>query len=362
MHILYLSSPAIPSPRASSLQVFSMCHALAREGHSVQLAAPLGFSGADPYQYYASPREFEWIPLTHARGRAGYLAFSVQAAALACRSPRGTVLYSRDPLSLSLASLSGHRMLLEAHIPPKHTLDVLLFRWLLSHPRLLGFITNTRTLLEHYESRFPKLACSERWKAVYNGGPEFRSVEPRDRWPGREGRLQVGYVGSGSRGKGLSLIEELARTLSEMDFHILGEHRVEKSLSNLHFHGHVARGELDSFWPRFDVVLAPYQRKVESHATNVDLAPWTSSLKVVEYMSAGKAILCSDLPSLREILTHRRNALLLSPDGPTEWIEALIKLSEDRPLIRRLGEQARTDFLDKHTWRSRAREVLRVIR
>lgn len=361
MRILYLSSPAIPSPRASSLQVFSMCLALAREGHSVKLAAPVGLAGVDPFQYYASPSEFEWIPLIPARGQLGYLAFSMQAAAHACGSPRGTLLYSRDPLSLFLAGLSGHKMLLEAHIPPKHFVDDVLFRWLLSRPRLLAFITNTRTLLEHFKNRFPDLYNRERWMPVYNGGPDFRQVEPRAGWPGREGHLQVGYVGSGSRGKGLKLITQLAEAMSQMDFHILGEHLAGTSLSNLHFHGHIERGELDSFWPRFDVVLAPYQRNVESHATNVDLAPWTSSLKVVEYMSAGKAILCSDLPSLREVLTHERNALLLSPDQPALWVEALLQLSRDPYLIRRLGDQARNDFLSRHTWRSRAREVLRSI-
>src|SRR5262249_13241169 len=45
-------------------------------------------------------------------------------------------------------------------------------------------------------------------------------------------------------------------------------------------------------------------------------ARYTSPLKLFEYMAAGRPIVASDLPSLREVLTGGRNAVLVPPDDP----------------------------------------------
>ena len=42
-------------------------------------------------------------------------------------------------------------------------------------------------------------------------------------------------------------------------------------------------------------------------------------MKMFEYMAAGRAILSSDLPVLREVL-NEENAILLPPDEPAAWV------------------------------------------
>jgi len=91
---------------------------------------------------------------------------------------------------------------------------------------------------------------------------------------------------------------------------------------------------------------------------SMDVSRWMSPLKIFEYMSAGKAILCSDLPVLKEVLTHDRNAWLCTPDRPGEWVEALEHLRDEPGVRRRLGAQARKDFEAKYTWEARAKNVL----
>jgi glycosyltransferase involved in cell wall biosynthesis len=109
------------------------------------------------------------------------------------------------------------------------------------------------------------------------------------------------------------------------------------------------------------VVLAPFQRRI-TIAGEGDIANWTSPLKVFEYMAAGKAILCSDLPVLREVMRDGDNCLLLPPDDVDAWSAALERLRDDGDLRARLGKNARLDFLEHYTWKARASRVLDTLR
>jgi glycosyltransferase involved in cell wall biosynthesis len=86
-----------------------------------------------------------------------------------------------------------------------------------------------------------------------------------------------------------------------------------------------------------------------------------SPLKTFEYMASGKAILCSDLPALREVLAHEQTALLCKPDDPQCWKAALERLRDEPGLRQRLGERAKSEFEAKYTWKARAENVLRGI-
>jgi glycosyltransferase involved in cell wall biosynthesis len=111
-----------------------------------------------------------------------------------------------------------------------------------------------------------------------------------------------------------------------------------------------------------DVMLAPYQRVVLVADGRTDAAPWMSPLKIFEYMAAGKPMLASDLPVIREILANGDTALLLPPDQPALWAEALCRLRDDRDLRHRLGQSAHRTFLKRHTWIQRARAILDACR
>ena len=86
-----------------------------------------------------------------------------------------------------------------------------------------------------------------------------------------------------------------------------------------------------------------------------------SPLKLFSYMAAGKPILCSDLPVLKEIIQHGRNGLLIAPDDVEAWLTALKKMSSNSAERMQLGENARSDFLARHTWQQRGRRVLGLL-
>jgi len=104
--------------------------------------------------------------------------------------------------------------------------------------------------------------------------------------------------------------------------------------------------------------MMPYQPRVAA-SSGGDIGRYLSPMKMFEYMASGRAILSSDLPVLREVLTSQ-NALLLPPEDVVVWVTALQELRQNPHLRNGLAEQARRDVV-RFTWESRAKRVLEGI-
>jgi len=101
--------------------------------------------------------------------------------------------------------------------------------------------------------------------------------------------------------------------------------------------------------------LAPWR----AHAA-VSLAPLTecarnlaqgcAPLKILESMAAGVAVVASDIPSVRELITDGEDGRLVPPDRPQELARA-VRLLLDYPAERqRLGRAARAKVTRELTW------------
>jgi glycosyltransferase involved in cell wall biosynthesis len=99
----------------------------------------------------------------------------------------------------------------------------------------------------------------------------------------------------------------------------------------------------------------PYQRRV-SVSGGGDTSAWMSPMKMFEYMACRRPIVSSDLPVLREVLAHERNALLAEPGSVDAWVAAVERLRGDPELSRALAARARED-VTAYSWRARARRV-----
>ena len=62
-------------------------------------------------------------------------------------------------------------------------------------------------------------------------------------------------------------------------------------------------------------LIAPYQPVVTLHGGVGDNSQWVCPLKLFDYMAAGKPIICSDHPVIRETVEHERDALICAPNG-----------------------------------------------
>jgi glycosyltransferase involved in cell wall biosynthesis len=372
MKLAYLSNSKVPSREANSIHVMKMCQAFASLGHEVVLLAPNVQSGlesgiSDPFAFYGVKPCFEVrkLPWRAFKGR-GWI-YGWESARFAHRSAFDAA-FGRCLHSCAVAARLGIPTVWDAHMLTflQRRDERLLFRLMITAPAFRGMTVNCDALRRCIAQQVPEV--EGRIRVAHNGADAMPdNLTPMD-LGGKKNTLRVGYIGHLYPGKGLEIIRELAARAPWAEFHVVGgqqqtidELRNDTTFrGNLRLHGFVAPSEAERLTLAFDVLLAPYQREVQI-AGGGETASWMSPLKLFTYMAAGKPILCSDLPVLREIIQHGRNGLLVAPDDPDAWLAALKQLLVNPTERAQLGINARSDFLAKHTWQQRARRVLEFL-
>ena len=366
MRIDYLSFSELPSRAANSVHVVKMARSLAAAGHGVRLHA-WGDPASDDYAFYGVPRTFEIVKLSRPRRRGGGVLMARRAAAAARAGGLPDLFYGRHLASLLAVSRTGVPLVYEAHTPPAGRLQALGEGALFRSPAFARLVVITDALRAEYLRRFPGLDPA-RVLVAHDGAdlPAGPAAEPEAGWPGRPGALQCGYVGHLYAGRGIEVLAALAERVPEADVHLVGgtdadlaAWKAKLSAPNLHLHGFVPHGRLRPYFDRFDVVLAPYQASgVSSTGGFGDTGRWMSPLKLFEYMAHAKAVVCSDVPVLREVLEPGRTALLVPPADLDGWAAAVRRLAADPGLRQSLGRAARADVEAHYTWDGRARRVV----
>ena len=84
---------------------------------------------------------------------------------------------------------------------------------------------------------------------------------------------------------------------------------------------------------------------------------YTSPLKLFEYMAAGRPVVSSDLPVLREVLTDERNALLYPSRDPAALAAAVRHARRTARWRGQLTEQALQD-VRHYAWEARAQRII----
>ena len=78
-------------------------------------------------------------------------------------------------------------------------------------------------------------------------------------------------------------------------------------------------------------------------------------------MSCGKAILASDIPTIREVLKHQHSCIFCKSDDINDWVNSLLLLYKDETKRKMLGANARKVFMKKYTWNARAKNILKSL-
>jgi glycosyltransferase involved in cell wall biosynthesis len=107
----------------------------------------------------------------------------------------------------------------------------------------------------------------------------------------------------------------------------------------------ISTEELVALYRAADVVVYPYRAITTSGALATGLA-------------LGKAIVASDLPVFRELLTNGENALLVDSQNPRELSDALIRLTQDSELREQLAESVRKMNFGDQSWSLIAKKTL----
>jgi glycosyltransferase involved in cell wall biosynthesis len=137
-------------------------------------------------------------------------------------------------------------------------------------------------------------------------------------------------VGTGAQ----DLLDEIRRQVRELDLkHVKLCFRF------------ISTKELVALYRAAGVVVYPYRAITTSGALATGLA-------------LGKAIVASDLPVFRELLTNRENALLVDPQDSVGLAGAIIELTKDRLLREQFADKVREMSFGDQSWRFIAKKTI----
>jgi glycosyltransferase involved in cell wall biosynthesis len=221
-----------------------------------------------------------------------------------------------------------------------------------------------RLMREHVPASVPLIVEPDAVEAAWVESELSQEDARRGLGLSEEHRSIVVYTGHLYAGRGIELVLEAARSLPRHLFMLAGggdayvesTRRLAADLDNVEVVGFVPPATVFAYLRAADVLIMPYGRSIAVSGGG-DTAAFASPLKMFEYMAAGRPLLSSDLPVLREVLADGVNCRLLPPDEPTAWVAALTELTEKPETGMAWGERARSDAA-RYTWRARASRLV----
>ena len=364
MNIVAIAGSTIPSDTANSLQVMKACQALARIGHEVRLLVPGPTdTTTDLKQHYGLQTGFpiEWLSSSSRR------MFTWDAVRRA-RARNADLIYSWFPQSAVFGLLGGRPVVFEIHIQPTGLFGPLWHRAFAGLRGRKRLVSITRALAKILKRDFHMHVPKEDVVIAPNGVDleRFGSLpdpEAARRQIGLGAAPTVMCTGHLYAGRGTDLFLALAKSLPQAQFVWVGgrpedierwKQRVESQ--NVIFTGFIPNRELPLHQAAADILLMPYSRSIMGSSGSADSAAVASPMKMFEYMAAGRAIVSSDLPVIREVL-NEKNAVFCQPDDVGDWRLVLESLLADADRRTVLGSRARHD-VQGYTWVARAERIL----
>jgi len=372
MRIIYISAGEIPSNKANSIQVMKVCQAFARQGHDVTLLSPVGQGAAPAWQDLAAhyglttPFELQFLPLRSAWKRRDFAWKAVRKA----RSLGAELIYARSLPPTVLGLLAGMPVILEMHQLPGGSFGPVWYRQFLQLPGRKRLVTITQALKQTLESKYrPVLPESQVVVAPsgvdldrFDDLPDAETARSRLKLPSGWTVVCSGHMYAG---RGMQLFAELAGRMPKVNFLWAGgtTQDVETwrlqigagGLKNVTLTGFIPNSELPLYQAAADTLLIPYSRSF-TNSGGENISAVSSPMKIFEYMAAGRVIVGSDLPVLREVL-NETNAILCPPEDAQAWEQVLLNLQADAESGQLLAEQARRD-VEQYSWDARCKKIL----
>jgi glycosyltransferase involved in cell wall biosynthesis len=175
----------------------------------------------------------------------------------------------------------------------------------------------------------------------------------------------IGFTGHFYSGRGLEMLAELARQLGQYQFLWVGgtpeavadwaTKLREAKQDNVTLTGFVENSRLPLYQTAADVLLMPYTSSV-SASSGQEISEIINPMKMFEYMAAGRPIVTSSLPVIREVLDETR-AVFCPPADTAAWKAAILALAAEPARRATLAANARAE-VEKYTWLQRAQRAL----
>lgn len=372
MKIACVSSSEVPSSRANSLQVMKVCQALAQLGEEVALYLPTGPSTNwdDLMDIYGLTERFPIIRFA-SRPLLKRIDFAIAAVNYA-RKAHVDLIYTRMVWVAWLARFTGLKSVLEMHDLPRGRLGPLIYRWYIRSraPGLTVYIT--KALKELTDQAISVKARPDEFMIAPDGVDLERYESLPDATQARANlglpeNFTAAYTGGFYAGRGLDILEQLAQAFPQVKFLWIGgtveqvdtwrERLDSKGLRNVTLTGHLPNSQLPLYQAAADILLMPYNRAFGG-SSGGDISRVSSPLKLFEYLASGRAILASDLPVLREVLSEQTTCFF-EPEDINDLCEKFSQLLSNSAQRKRLGDAARICAKD-YDWKARMSRILKT--
>lgn len=387
IRLAYVANMRVPSEKAHFLQAVKMCEAFSDLGAAVTMFVPRRgnspemVAGADFYHDFQIKTPFKirylnswdfiglgrWSPPIRYRLQELSFALSVfwtfrregkDFDACICRDLYSTLLCAYAGFSVNLPFFH------EAHFFPRRLLSLQI--------RGLEKISGIFAISKGLESSFIN-AGIKRGKIFY--APDGVDISMFSRsLSSREARKQLGwpikgkvimYCGHLYPWKGVyTLVDAIGYLGKDCRLILVGgtkEHQnrlsayiQDKNLERVVLAGYVKPSEIPLHLAAADVLVLPHS------ARDMQTRIYSSPLKMFEYMASRRPIVASDIPSISEVLTNGKDAVLVTPDDDKALAEGIGMVLEDDKLSRLLSQNALAEIKD-YSWSHRAGAVKRFI-
>jgi glycosyltransferase involved in cell wall biosynthesis len=390
MTVLYLADIRLPLERANGIQTMETCHALATRGQRVSVPVR-----GRPVLRRAHYLAAALATAVSRRDIDAVFTRDLGLASLLLRWPRG----ARPPL---VYESHGYAPVVSGLLPellstaPKAS-RAKAARLAARERRVWagaeGYVTITRALAQDLRSRLGPRPRGDSI-APLNGDDVSRSnadtnamaatdidvssgvavvpdgvrlaADRRFEWTGPSASPVAVYAGHLYPWKGVDTFIAALAHAPGLRARIIGGHPAEPDLARVQTHARAA-GVMDRVEfmglqppPAVAALLSSADLLILPNRTSSVSAHYTSPLKLFEYLAAGRPIVASDLPALREVLRHGENGWLTPPDDAVALAAGMRRVLADPTLAVRLAHTAFEDA-SQYSWARRAERLEEVI-
>ena len=343
MKICYITNTAIPSTVASAIQIVKMCEAFAKLNHKVLLITTNVIkSKYNFFNYYNVKNKFILERLKYFRSFPlgfNYYLFSFFSI-LKSLKYQPDLYITRNYFTCFLLTLCNKKIIMEVH----HDLmmESRIVRFIVKY---FGFLNNKNIIKIIAITHSVKKIYVEKYKideTKIKVLPSGSSLKCRFRVLKNKKKLKVGYLGSLYKSRGLELIKNLAKIDQNNEYYLYGKmvnfrdiHRYS-SIKNLHIFGHVPYKDVTKILPEMDILILPYVSRITVAGDVGDITDYTSPLKLFDYLTAGKIIICSNFKILKEVVKEKKNVIFIKNyKNIFAWKQEIdrIKMQEDKKII-----------------------------
>jgi len=375
MNLTYIANVRLPTQRAHGLQIMKMCSHFAALGANVTLVVPRKkntTSGvSDPFDHYGITKNFSYkrifaldlLGLTERLGRVFYwidLVSFLLSLKLSKKPIAGSVLYTRDAVLLQPFSSSVYKKVIEVHDIPLHKKGSF-FNQLKAADMVVAITALLKADLIEGGVSAEKILVAPDGVDIGEFEISQSQAEARTALGLSVDKKIVLYTGHLYEWKGATTLAKAASDINDAHFIFVGGIGEELegftrefgSLSNIKVVPFQPHNVIPMYLRAADVLVLPNTAKEKISSR------YTSPLKLFEYMAAGKPIVASDLPSIREVLNDE-TAVLVKPDDSQSLAEGIKKILADSDIATSIATAAK-EKVKGYTWSARAKSILDFI-